>query len=196
MTNVETMTTQTRPAQADAELARLAAKGDAAAFEEIHRRYSRLVYNVALRMTGNAADAEDLTQESFISVLRSVRGFRGEAAFATWLYRLAVNQVRMHFRRRRSRPFEQTGDEVITERAAARRACATHAVERIAIERAVETLPPGYRAAFVLHDVAGYEHEEIGRMLGCNAVTSRSQLHRARAKLRAALSNNAPAFQH
>jgi RNA polymerase sigma-70 factor, ECF subfamily len=196
------MNEELRPIQADAELARLAAEGDSAAFEEIHRRYRRFVYNVALRMTGNAADAEDLTQDSFVSVLRSVRGFRGEAAFATWLYRLAVNQVRMHFRRRKSRPQELTGDEAMREHASAKtlgaasRTSANGAVERIAIERAVGELPSGYRAAFVLHDVAGYEHEEIGRMLGCNAVTSRSRLHRARAKLRAALASPARAFQH
>ena len=191
------MNVETRPAQHDAELARMAARGDAAAFEELHRRYRRLVYNVALRMTGNAADAEDLTQDSFISVLRSVRGFRGEAAFATWLYRLAVNQVRMHFRRRKSRPEEVTGDGEINESASAfaRRGSAPRAVERIAIERAVGQLPPGYRAAFVLHDVEGYEHEEIARMLGCDAGTSRSQLHRARAKLRATLAAPAPALQ-
>ncbi len=192
------MNAEVRTTQPDVELARMAAAGDAEAFEEIHRRYRRFVYNVALRMTGNAADAEDLTQDSFISVLRSVRAFRGEAAFATWLYRLAVNQVRMHFRRKRSRPVEATSDEGICERASvpARHERAPHAVERIAIERAVGALPNGYRAAFILHDVEGYEHEEIGRMLGCNAVTSRSQLHRARAKLREMLAAPAPAFQH
>jgi len=189
------MNAQARPIQHDTELARMAARGDAAAFEELHRRYRRLVYNVALRMTGNAADAEDLTQESFISVLRSVHGFRGEASFATWLYRLAVNQVRMHFRRRKSRPQEQTDDVETGGRAGARRGSSPRAVERIAIERAVGQLPPGYRAAFVLHDVEGYGHEEIGRMLGCDAGTSRSQLHRARAKLRASLAAAAPAFQ-
>jgi len=192
------MNAEVREAQPDVELARMAAEGDAEAFEEIHRRYRRFVYNVALRMTGNAADAEDLTQDSFVSVLRSVRAFRGEAAFATWLYRLAVNQVRMHFRRKRARPVEATSDEGVRERASvpARREGTPHAVERIAIERAVGALPNGYRAAFILHDVEGFEHEEIGRMLGCNAVTSRSQLHRARAKLREMLAAPAPAFQH
>ena len=193
------MNAEVRQTQPDTELARMAAEGDAAAFEEIHRRYRRLVYNVALRMTGNAADAEDLTQESFVSCLRSVGGFRGEASFATWLYRLAVNQVKMHFRRRKSRPVEQSCDDETRERASsvfARRGNRPRAVERIAIKDAVGALPPGYRAAFLLHDVAGYEHEEVGRMLGCNAVTSRSQLHRARAKLRAALATPAHAFQH
>src|SRR3712207_9301856 len=90
--------------QQDTELARRAAEGDEAAFEEIHRRYRRPVYALALRMTRNAADAEDLTQESFIHVLRNVGSFRGEAAFSSWLYRLVGNGVRMHFRRRSSRP--------------------------------------------------------------------------------------------
>ena len=181
------MTAEVRQTQPDTELARMAAEGDAAAFEEIHRRYRRLVYNVALRMTGNAADAEDLTQESFVSCLRSVGGFRGEASFATWLYRLAVNQVKMHFRRRKSRPVEQSCDEETRERASsafAWRGARPRAVERIAIKDAVGALPPGYRAAFILHDVEGYEHEEIARMLGVNCGTSKSQLHRARAKLR------------
>ena len=180
------MNAEVRQTQPDTELARMAAEGDAAAFEEIHRRYRRLVYNVALRMTKNAADAEDLTQESFVSCFRSVGGFRGEASFATWLYRLAVNQVKMHFRRRKSRPVEQSSDEETRERVSgfARRRSSTRAVERIAIKDAVGALPPGYRAAFILHDVEGYEHEEIARMLGVNSGTSKSQLHRARTKLR------------
>ena len=191
------MNAEARRTQPDTELARMAAEGDAAAFEEIHRRYRRLVYNVALRMTGNAADAEDLTQESFVSCLRSVGGFRGEASFATWLYRLAVNQVKMHFRRRKSRPVEQSCDEEMRDRASnfARRRNVPRAVERIAIKDAVGALPKGYRAAFILHDVEGYEHTEIARMLGVNAGTSKSQLHRARAKLREMLAVQTPALQ-
>ena len=171
----------------DHELARLAAGGDAAAFEEIHNRYRRLVYGIALRMTGNTADAEDLTQESFLSLLRRVGSFRGEAAFTSWLHRLTINQVLMHFRRRRSRPEEQTPDDAALERQRAR--AASHAgtppvLERIAVERAVGALPPGYRAAFIMHDVQGYEHEEIARALGCHSGTSKSQLYRARRRLR------------
>src|SRR6476659_2026070 len=94
--------------RSDAELARLAAEGDGAAFDEIYSRHRSFVYSIALRMTGNLADAEDLTQDSFVSVLRRIGGFRGEASFSTWFYRVAVNQVNMHFRRRKSRPEDQT----------------------------------------------------------------------------------------
>ena len=100
----------------DEELARLAADGDAAAFDEIYTRHRRFVYCLAVRMTGNQADAEDLTQESFVTVLRRVGSFRGEARFTTWLYRLATNQVNMHFRYRSSRLARQTSEEEIPER--------------------------------------------------------------------------------
>jgi RNA polymerase sigma-70 factor, ECF subfamily len=182
----------------DHELARLAAGGDAAAFEEIHNRYRRLVYGIALRMTGNTADAEDLTQESFLSLLRRIGSFRGEAAFTSWLHRLTINQVLMHFRRRRSRPEDQTPDGAVPERRRARGArdgSSSPVVDRLAVERAVGALPPGYRAAFILHDVEGYEHGEIARLLGCNADTSKSQLHRARAMLRGMLANATPVLQ-
>ena len=183
--------------QPDRELARRAAEGDAAAFEEIHSRYRRLVYSIALRMTRNPADAEDLTQESFISVLRHVGSFRGEAAFASWLYRLTANQVKMHFRRRRKKPEGQMSVVESTKRAAGGE-CGVSAgriIERLNIEQALQKLPSGSRAAFLLHDVAGYEHKEIGRLLGYSAGNSKSQLHRARAKLRKLLSAQAPALQ-
>ncbi|MBV8857560.1 MAG: RNA polymerase sigma factor [Acidobacteria bacterium] len=182
----------------DAELARLAAGGDAAAFEEIHSRYRRYVYGIALRMTGNEADAEDLTQEAFVAVLRWVGRFRGEASFTTWLYRLVVNQVRMHFRYRRSRPEEQTSDGELLERppGAAGRADSRQVIDRLAIEKAMRRLPPGYRAAFILHDVEGHDHEEVARLMGWKAGTSKSQLHRARVGLRERLSARAPALQN
>jgi RNA polymerase sigma-70 factor, ECF subfamily len=183
--------------QTDKELARLAAEGDTEAFEEIHRRYRRLVYALALRMTGNEADAEDLTQESFLSVLRSIGSFRGEAAFATWLYRLVTNQVKMHFRYRKSRPEDQTADGKMPERATSngRRADTSPVIDRLAIERAMRKLPPGYRKAFILHDVKGYEHGEIARLLRCKTGTSKSQLHKARVNLRELLSARVPARQ-
>jgi RNA polymerase sigma-70 factor (ECF subfamily) len=191
------MNCEERTNQPDAELARRAAEGDEAAFEEIHRRYRRPVYALALRMTRNAADAEDLTQESFLTVLRSVGGFRGEAAFSSWLYRLAVNVVKMHFRRRGARPEDLTDDGEMCERklGVAPRAGFSSVFDRIAIGRAVRALPPGYRAAFVLHDVAGYEHAEIARMRGCTTGNSKAQLHRARAVLRTLLSARVPALQ-
>lgn len=187
------MNADVKSGQQDYELAHRAARGDAAAFEEIHRRYRQLVYAVALRMTGNPADAEDLTQESFLSLLRRIGSFRGESAFTSWLYRLTTNQVLMHFRRRRVRPEEQEGEG--PERAPRGAWAPAPALDRIAVERAVGALPPGYRAAFILHDVEGYEHREIARLLGCEAGTSKSQLHRARAKLRQLLTQAAPVLQ-
>ena len=181
----------------DNELASLAAQGDAAAFEEIHRRYRRLVYAVALRMTGNTADAEDLTQESFISLLRGIGSFRGETAFTTWLYRLTTNQVLMHFRRRRSRPEDLTRDGAIPERKThgAGAANSFPAVDRIAVARAVDALPPGYRTTIILHDLQGYGHDEIARLTGRRPGTSKSQLFKARARLRQMLSAPSPVLQ-
>jgi len=184
--------------QTDKELARLAAAGDAAAFEEIYGRYRRYVYSVALRMTGNEADAEDLTQDSFVAVLRWVGGFRGEASFTTWLYRLVVNQVRMHFRYRSKRPEEQTSYGELLERApdVACRAHSRQVIDRLAIEKAMRRLPAGYRAAFILYDVEGHRHEEVARLMGWKAGTSKSQLHRARVGLREMLLARSPALQN
>ena len=191
------MSSDKKTDQPDEELARLAAAGDATAFEEIHSRYRGLVYAIALRMTGNEADAEDLTQDSFISVLRWIGSFRGEAAFTTWLYRLVVNQVKMHFRYRSKRPEEQTSDGKILERGpgVARRVNTNPVIDRIAIEEAARRLPPGYRAAFILYDIEGYEHKEVARLLGRTTGTSKSQLHKARAGLRKLLAARAPALQ-
>lgn len=189
------MNVEVKSSQHDSQLARLAARGDEAAFEEIHRRYRQFVYAVALRMTGNPADAEDLTQESFLSLLRRIGSFRGESAFTSWLYRLTTNQVLMHFRHRRRRPEEQESEASERRAGGTPRAGAAPVVERIAVERAVGALPPGYRTTFILHDVEGYEHQEIARLLGCNTGTSKSQLHRARAKLRELLSPPAPVPQ-
>ena len=182
----------------DEALARLAADGNAAAFDEIYRRHRSFVYSVALRMTGNPADAEDLTQESFVSVWRRVGGFRGEALFTTWLYRLVVNQVKMHFRYRKSRPEMQTSNEEIPERWPAvplRMDPAEQLTDRLAIEKAVRMLPPGYRATFILHDIEGYKHDDAARLSGHTVGTSKSQLHKARASLRMLLGGRAPALQ-
>lgn len=183
--------------RSDIELARGVAGGEAEAFEELHRRYRRLVYSTALRMTGNQSDAEDLTQEAFLSLLRKIGGFRGDAAFATWLRRLVTNQVLMHFRRRKSRPEDQTADGEMPEPKAstARPFGSTHMLDRIAIERAVNALPGGYRAAFILYDVEGYEHSEIARMMSFSEGNSKSQLHKARARLREMLAKRAPALR-
>jgi RNA polymerase sigma-70 factor (ECF subfamily) len=180
----------------DAELVHLTTDGSEAAFEEIYRRHRSFVYSIAFRMTGNAADAEDLTQESFVVVWRRIGSFRGEALFTTWLYRLVTNQVNMHFRYRNSRPEMQTTDGEIPERGPDRYAgTAQPLIDRLAIEEAVRMLPVGYRTAFIRHDVQGYKHEEAARLSGYTAGTSKSQLHRARGHLRALL-GRAPAFQN
>ena len=177
-----TLTTTTTDATAtDAELVRSAAAGDGDAFEVLFRRHWKRVYGLCLRMTTEHAEAEDLTQETFIQLHKRLGQFRGEARFSTWLHRIAVNQVLMKFRQRETRPAEVQAEEVGD---AQRSADAPPHIDRIAIERALPQLPAGYRHTFVLHDVEGFTHKEVGRLLGCSAGTSKSQLHKARLKLR------------
>ncbi len=170
----------------DKDLAGAAAKGDMAAFEELYKRHNRRVYSVCLRMTHNVSEAEDLAQEAFIQVFRKIGSFRGESAFTTWLHRLTVNQVLMHFRKR-SVKLERTTQEGDTPEQVVRGTQNPNTmpvVDRIALDRAIAQLPPGYREVFMLHDVEGHDHEEIGQILGVATGTSKSQLHKARMKLR------------
>lgn len=167
-------------------LARKAAEGDMQAFEEIYRRHNRRVYNLCLRMTQNVTEAEDLAQEAFIQLYRKIGSFRGDSAFTTWLHRLTVNQVLMHFRKRKVRDERTTEDGETPEQIVLGTENPTRmlVIDRIALDKAIAQLPPGYRAVFVLHDVEGHEHREIGRILNCSTGTSKSQLHKARMKLR------------
>jgi RNA polymerase sigma-70 factor, ECF subfamily len=185
---------QSEPAEtSDLALARRAAAGDAHAFEEIYRLYHRLVYGLCLRMTQNVAEAEDITQDVFILLHRKVGSFRGESQFTTWLHRLTVNQVLMRFRRskaRREDALEDSAAQGFAAGAAAGGSQKMPLVDRVALDKALKQLPPGYRAAFILHDVEGYEHEEVARILGCAVGTSKSQLHKARAKLRKILTQH------
>ncbi|MGB8506912.1 MAG: RNA polymerase sigma factor [Pyrinomonadaceae bacterium] len=170
----------------DYELAQASSAGDMSAFETLYERHNRRVYSLCLRMTANTAEAEDLAQEVFIQLFRKIGSFRGESAFTTWLHRLTVNQVLMHFRRRGVR-MEQTTDDGETPVQIVRGTedpSRMPVVDRIALDKAVGQLPPGYKAVFLLHDVEGHEHEEVARMLGCSVGTSKSQLHKARMKLR------------
>ena len=174
------------PKTSDFQLAQRAAEGDMKSFEELYQRHNRRVYSLCLRMTGNVVEAEDLAQEVFIQLFRKIGSFRGESAFTTWLHRLTVNQVLMHFRKRGVR-LEQTtedGETPIQVVKGTENPNAMPVVDRIALDKAVNQLPPGYRAVFVLHDVEGHEHEEVARLLGCSVGTSKSQLHKARMKLR------------
>jgi RNA polymerase sigma-70 factor, ECF subfamily len=177
------------PKDTDFQLAQKAASGNMAAFERLYERYHRRTYSLCLRMTSSATEAEDLTQEVFIQLFRKIGSFRGESAFSTWLHRMTVNQVLMHFRRRGVQNEKTTEDGEMPEQI-------VHGTEnynkmpvldRIAIDKAISQLPNGYRTVFVLHDVEGFEHEEIARMLGLSVGTSKSQLHKARLKLRGLL---------
>ena len=170
----------------DLELAQASAAGDSAAFEQIYRRHFRRVYALCLRMLGDPTQAEDLTQDVFVNLFNKIGSFRGDSAFTTWLHRMTVNQVLMYFRKASTRS-ELTTDEGETPVQIVRGTEDPNAmpvVDRIALERAIAQLPPGYRTVFILHDVEGYDHDEIARTLGVSEGTSKSQLHKARLKLR------------
>lgn len=174
-------------------LAQSAAKGDMVAFEELYQRHHRRVYSICLRMLQNASEAEDLTQDVFIQLYRKIGSFRGDSAFTTWLHRMTVNQVLMHFRKRTVK-FEKTTEEGETPVQIVNGTANPFKmpiVDKIALESAIEQLPNGYKNVFVLHDVEGFEHEEVARILGCSVGTSKSQLHKARLKLRKLLGKKA-----
>jgi RNA polymerase sigma-70 factor, ECF subfamily len=173
----------------EAEAIEQAKTGDEHAFETLYNLHKRRVYSLCLRMTANTAEAEDLTQEAFLQLFRKIATFRGESAFSTWLHRLAVNVVLMRLRKKGLPivPLEdtvETEDEAPKKELGAQDAALAGSVDRLQLQRAVEALPPGYRTIFVLHDVEGYEHNEIAELVGCSIGNSKSQLHKARMKLR------------
>ena len=175
---------------ADLELAARCRAGDADAFEELYRQHARRLFSLVFRMMGSAEDAEDLLQEVFLQAHRKLAGFRGESTLGTWLYRLAMNHCLDHLRGRRAkmgRATESLDVEDAFEPAAYAPIVPT-AVSRVDLERAIAALPEGYRAAFLLHDVEGFEHREVAKILGVSEGTSKSQVHKARMKLRAILS--------
>ena len=184
-----------RPAQpvalTEAEAIRLAQAGNAAAFEFLYQLHGRRVYALCLRMVGNPADAEDLMQEAFLQLFRKIGTFRGESAFSTWLHRMTVNVVLMRLRKK-SLPTDSLEEtlEPDAENSGPKRDVGapdlrlSGAVDRVNLERSIEKLPPGYRTVFVLHDVQGYEHNEIAEIMGCSVGNSKSQLHKARTRLR------------
>ena len=175
----------------EAEAIRRAQQGDAAAFERLYRLHSRRVYSLCLRMVSNPAEAEDLTQEAFLQLFRKIATFRGESAFSTWLHRLSVNVVLMRLRRKTAavtsleevtEPDEESGGPRRDFGAPDLRL--TGSIDRVNLQRAVEQLPPGSKSVFVLHDVQGYEHNEIAEIMNCSIGNSKSQLHKARMRLR------------
>lgn len=181
----------TNSTASDLDLTQAAARGDMDAFETLYERYHRRVYSLCLRMVANVTEAEDLTQEVFIQLLRKLGSFRGESAFTTWLHRLTVNHVLMHFRKRGVRLEKTTEEGDVPEQTeiGSERPHAMPVIDRIALDSAIAQLPPGYRSVFVLHDVEGYEHEEVADLLGVSVGTSKSQLHKARMRLRTLLTH-------
>lgn len=164
--------------------------GDADAFATLFLTHKARVYSLCLRMTSNTMEAEDLTQDAFLQVFRKIKNFRRDSAFSTWLHRITVNTVLMHFRKRSLRQVSLDEPYSNDEGGKARREIATRdndlegCVDRIALSRAINDLPPGYRTVFLLHEVEGYEHQEIAEMLGCCTGTSKSQLYKAKLRIR------------
>jgi RNA polymerase sigma-70 factor (ECF subfamily) len=190
VSNVSTAKKTLIPGLSEAEAIDRAKEGCAESFAALYALHKRRVYSLCLRMTGNTAEAEDLTQEAFLQLYRKIATFRGESAFSTWLHRLAVNVVLMHLRKKglpevslqeTLEPQEEDGPK---KDIGARDNVLAGSIDRVNLERAIESLPPGYRIIFVLHDIEGYEHNEIAEMMGCSIGNSKSQLHKARMKLR------------
>ena len=173
----------------EAEAIERAKQGDAEAFEALYNLHKRRVYSLCLRMTANTAAAEDLTQEAFLQLFRKIGTFRGESAFSTWLHRMSVNVVLMQLRKK-GLPLVSLEETMETEEDAPRKELGADdprlagSVDRMQLQRSIASLPPGYRMIFLLHDVEGYEHNEIAGMVGCSIGNSKSQLHKARMKLR------------
>ena len=167
-----------------------AQQGDQEAFATLFQLHKKRVYSVCLQMTKDVADAEDLTQEAFLQVFRNVNSFRGDSAFSTWLYRIAVNTVLMKLRRRKAPPLLSLDEPVSSDSPSLKRDVGkadpslSGAVDRIALKRAIEELPEGCRQIFDLHEVQGFQHHEIARQLQCSIGNSKSQLHKAKMKMR------------
>lgn len=166
-----------------------AKQGDEAAFEVLYHLHKRRVYSLCLRMVSNPAQAEDLAQEAFLQLFRKISTFRGESAFSTWLHRMTVNVVLMNLRKK-GLPLVSLEETMETDEESPRKEFGaqdmklTGSIDRLQLQRAIDRLPPGYKTVFVLHDVEGFEHNEIAEMAGCSIGNSKSQLHKARLKLR------------
>jgi RNA polymerase sigma-70 factor, ECF subfamily len=187
---------QTAGQLSEAEAIRQAQNGDPVAFEFLYKKHSRHVYSLCLRMIKNPTEAEDLTQQAFLQLFRKIGTFRGDSGLSTWLHKVTVNVVLMHLRRKK--PTEVlvedldrhiANDEVPRELGSEDKSM-LGAVDRISLLRALRKLPAGYKKLFLLHDVIGYEHHEIAQMLGCSLGCSKSQLHRARRRLRLLLNGD------
>lgn len=173
-----------------------AQRGDAECFEALYGLHKRRVYPLCLRMTGNTADAEDLTQEAFLQLYRKIDTFRSESAFSTWLHRLTMKVVLMHLRKKRLSEVSLEETLESQQQDGPKRDIGTRdnllagCIDRVILERSIAKLAPGYRIVFALHDIEGYEHKEIAGMMRRSIGNSKSQLHKARIKLRTLLQMN------
>jgi len=187
----EEKTVQLLPVNSDSKMVKAAQLGNIEAMSWLYDKYRRRIYNLCLRMLRDQADAEDLTQDVFVQLFRKIDTFRGESAFSTWLHRLAVNMVLMNIRSRNTKrysmlPIESSNDEddSIYEELGREDDGLRSSLDRMTINDALDSLPPGYRMVFLLHDVHGYEHQEIAEILSCSVGNCKSQLHKARLKMR------------
>lgn len=177
-------------ASREAEAIRRAQEGDAGAFEVLYKMHSRRVYSLCLRMVKNTAEAEDLTQQAFLRLFQKIGTFRGDSSFSTWLHRVAVNVVLMHLRRAKppevpiDAPENADAAENVSHGIWSGNTMIRSGIQRLNIMRAIRKLPAGYKQMFLLHDVIGYKHIEIAELLGCTMGSSKSQLHKARKRMR------------
>jgi RNA polymerase sigma-70 factor (ECF subfamily) len=174
---------------ADLELVERAREGDPEAFATLFHAHKVKIYSICLRMTNNTAQAEDLTQDAFLQVFRKLSTFRGDSALSTWLYRIAVNTVLMHYRKKALIQFSldepsSQDSKCVRREYGIRDGRLVGSVDRITLARAIKDLPAGRRKIFLLHEVQGYGHQEIARMLDCSVGNSKSQLHKAKLYIR------------
>jgi RNA polymerase sigma-70 factor (ECF subfamily) len=180
----------------DVELVKRAQRGETEAFADLFHAHKARIYSICLRMTNNTAQAEDLTQDAFLQVFRKLSTFKGNSALSTWLYRIAVNTVLMHFRKKALKQVSldepSSHDATMVKREyGSRDSRLSGAVDRITLARAIKDLPTGYRTIFLLHEVEGYEHQEIAKILSCSVGNSKSQLHKAKLRIREFLAQTA-----
>jgi RNA polymerase sigma-70 factor (ECF subfamily) len=178
----------------DQEIIRQAQEGDARAFEQLYRRYSKRVYRLCLRMVKNEAEAEDLTQEAFLKVFRKIHTFQGKSAFSTWLHRVSVNTVLMSLRKKKRVEIPLENDDHYEEEPGVPRQVPggpdpslSGLFDRENLKRVFRRMPQGYKRMLVLHDVLGYDHNEIALLVNCSVGNSKSQLHKARVRMRTLL---------
>jgi RNA polymerase sigma-70 factor, ECF subfamily len=192
--NSDSASTGTVPV--DSDVIKRAQQCDSDAFAALFNAHKARIYSVCLRMTNNAAEAEDLTQDAFLQVFRKITTFRGDSAFSTWLHRIAVNTVLMHFRKKSlsqvslDEPYSNSDGAKIRREYGTKDNRLAGCVDRVALAGAIKELPHGYRTIFLLHEVEGYEHQEIAEMLGCSVGNSKSQLHKAKLRIRELLAKS------